>query len=81
MAKARLHAHLADGGLDHWPARAGGGSEASGLRSAYDQVLPGWREADVGGSPYAIGDYQVPPALGGEAGLRQFRQKLRTSMG
>ncbi len=46
------------------------------LRKAYDQVLPGWRDVDVGGSPYAIGDYQVPPALGGEAGLRTFRQRL-----
>ena len=45
------------------------------LRRAYDQVLPGWGEADVGGSPYAIGDYQVPAALGGEAGLGAFRQK------
>ena len=47
------------------------------LRKAYDQVLPGWQEADVAGSPYAIGDYQVPPALGGEAGLAAFRQRLR----
>ena len=46
------------------------------LRKAYDLVLPGWREVDVGGSPYAIGDYQVPSALGGEAGLAVFRQKL-----
>jgi len=48
----------------------------SELRGAYDQVLPGWQEADVAGSPYAIGDYQVPPALGGEAGLAQFRRTL-----
>jgi hypothetical protein len=46
------------------------------LRRVYDQVLPGWQEADVAGSPYAIGDYQVPPALGGEAGLARFRQRL-----
>jgi glycosidase len=46
------------------------------LRKAYDQALPAWCEADVAGSPYAIGDYQVPPALGGEAGLAQFRRKL-----
>ena len=46
------------------------------LRDAYDQVLPGWQEADVAGSPYAIGDYQVSPALGGEAGLAQFRRRL-----
>src|ERR1017187_9727644 len=46
------------------------------LRKAYHQVLPGWRDEDVGGSPYAIGDYQVPAALGGEAGLEAFRRRL-----
>jgi hypothetical protein len=46
------------------------------LRRAYDEVLPGWTEADVAGSPYAIGDYQVPLGLGGEAGLREFRERL-----
>lgn len=46
------------------------------LRRAYDQLLPGWQESDVVGSPYAIGDYQVPPALGGEAGLAAFRERL-----
>jgi hypothetical protein len=49
----------------------------SELRKAYDQVLPGWTEADVPGSPYAIGDYTVPSALGGEAGLQIFRERLR----
>ena len=49
----------------------------SELRRAYDLVLPGWQESDIAGSPYAIGDYQVPPALGGEAGLRTFRERLR----
>ena len=47
------------------------------LRRAYDQVLPGWQEADVAGSPYAIAGYKVPPALGGEAGLADFRRRLR----
>jgi hypothetical protein len=46
------------------------------LRRAYDAVLPGWTEADVPGSPYAIADYRVPPALGGEDGLGAFREKL-----
>jgi len=46
------------------------------LRRAYDQVLPGWQDADVAGSPYAVGDYQVPSALGGEAGLKEFRRRL-----
>lgn len=47
-----------------------------GLRHTYDQVLPGWREADVAGSPYAIADYKIPRALGGETGLKKFRARL-----
>src|SRR5438477_693460 len=46
------------------------------LRAAYQQVLPDWTEADVGGSPYAIGAYEVPAALGGETGLQMIRQVL-----
>lgn len=46
------------------------------LIRAYDEIIPGWKEADVGGSPYAIADYRVPRGLGGDAGLRAFREKL-----
>ncbi len=46
------------------------------LRKAYDEVLANWRDEDVGGSPYAIGDYKVPRALGGEAGLAKLRTRL-----
>jgi len=46
------------------------------LRQAYDQALPGWQDADVAGSPYAIAAYSVPETLGGEAGLAKFRQRL-----
>ncbi|MGA2864339.1 MAG: alpha-amylase family glycosyl hydrolase [Verrucomicrobiota bacterium] len=46
------------------------------LRRSYGEVLPGWRAEDVAGSAYAIGDYQVPAALGGEGGLAQFRNRL-----
>ena len=45
-------------------------------RRLYGQVLPGWQADDVAGSPYAMGDYQVPAALGGEAGLAEFRNTL-----
>ncbi|MFO1513528.1 MAG: alpha-amylase family glycosyl hydrolase [Verrucomicrobiota bacterium] len=47
------------------------------LRCAYDEVLPRWTDEDVAGSPYSIADYSVPAALGGEAGLKQFRAKLK----
>lgn len=46
------------------------------LRRAYDELLPGWRKEDVAGSPYSISEYKVPDALGGNAGLKEFREKL-----
>jgi len=46
------------------------------LLKAYAAILPGWREKDVGGSPYAIANYTVPNSLGGESGLAGFRRKL-----
>jgi hypothetical protein len=48
----------------------------SGLRAAFNKVLPDWTEDDVAGSPYAIGAYEVPASLGGESGLNSFRTKL-----
>jgi hypothetical protein len=62
-----------------WP----GGPEAraralshEGLRRAYDQALPGWSAADVGPSPYAVGEYRVAAELGGPAGLSALRRRL-----
>ena len=46
------------------------------LRRAFNELLPGWREEDVAGSPYSISDYSVPSVLGGDAGLKQFRARL-----
>jgi hypothetical protein len=46
------------------------------LRQHYSEVLPDWREEDVAGSPYAIADYEVPPNLGGNDGLQEFRTRL-----
>lgn len=46
------------------------------LQDTFNKILPGWTEGDVPGSPYAVGAYEVPPALGGEAGLKIFRKKL-----
>jgi hypothetical protein len=50
--------------------------ESADLRQEYDKALPGWTEEDVGGSPYAIADYQVSRELGGDAALRKFRKQL-----
>src|SRR6185295_16462167 len=42
----------------------------------YAEVLPDCKEEDVAGSPYATAAYQVPEVLGGEPGLKKFRQRL-----
>lgn len=47
-----------------------------GLKKDYAAVLPDWTPADVTASPYAIVGYEVNPELGGEAGLRKFRELL-----
>jgi Alpha amylase, catalytic domain len=53
---------------------------SEGLKQTLDRILPGWTADDVPGSPYAIGAYEVPSRLGGEDGLKAFREKLN-SMG
>src|ERR1051326_1334523 len=47
-------------------------------QQAYAEALPDWSVADVAGSPYAIASYEVPEALGGNAGLETFRQQLQS---
>ncbi len=47
-----------------------------GLQASYAEALPGWQAEDVAGSPYAIADYQVAPALGGDGALGTFRAQL-----
>lgn len=51
----------------------------AGLKEAYSQALPDWGELDVAGSPYAIAHYEVPRALGGDAGLAAFRETLHAN--
>ncbi len=49
-----------------------------GLRNDYAAVLPDWTDADVTASPYAIIGYEVNPELGGEEGLKKFRENLHS---
>ena len=49
---------------------------AAGLLAEFDGVLPGWKDRDVAGSPYAIAAYTVPRDLGGLSGLKKFRRQL-----
>ncbi|MBA3391944.1 MAG: alpha-amylase [Deltaproteobacteria bacterium] len=48
----------------------------AGLRVEYDAALPGWTDADVVGSPYAIADVRVAGDLGGDAALVALRRRL-----
>jgi glycosidase len=45
-------------------------------RAEFQTVLPDLTEEDIGGSGFAITAYAVGEALGGDAALEQFREKL-----
>lgn len=47
-----------------------------GLQEAYDRALPGWTEADVIGSPYAVDRYEPAEELGDWKDLEQLRKQL-----
>lgn len=49
-----------------------------GLGRALSGAVPGWRDRDFAGSPFAIADYTVAPELGGDTGLASFRERLHT---
>ncbi len=46
------------------------------LKRAYDTALPGWKEYDVSGSPYAVYDYFLDYSLGEEDELLELKRKL-----
>ena len=48
------------------------------LRQRYDAILPGWSDADVGGSPYAIAEYTLDPILGAPADITQLKTQLNS---
>lgn len=48
-----------------------------GWQDAFRYALPDYTADDVVGSPYAISDYRIDPALGGEEGLAAIRGRLR----
>src|SRR5262249_28485362 len=52
--------------------------QSSDQRKAYSEALPDWAESDVVASPYAVSEYRVPAALGGEKGLNEFRRRLNS---
>ena len=52
--------------------------ENLGWRREFEETLPDLREADIGGSGFAITGYTVHPELGGDAALARLRERLRT---
>jgi len=46
------------------------------LRRAYNQILPGWKNEDVAGSPYAVFGYELDPYLGKPEELLHLKMKL-----
>jgi len=47
-----------------------------GLRQEGKAAWPDFSLHDIGGSPFALAGYEVPRALGGEAGLKKLRERL-----
>jgi hypothetical protein len=46
------------------------------LLATYETMFPDWTPAEVPGSPYAVGAYEVAPSLGGDAALAELRARL-----
>lgn len=46
------------------------------LRRDYDRVLPGWKDDDIAGSPFAVFAYELDHSLGQPEELAQLRSKL-----
>ena len=62
-----------------WPTGPRSQAEAlrhADLRKAYGEALPGWTDADVLGSPYAVAALYVAPMLGGDLALASLRSRL-----
>jgi hypothetical protein len=45
-------------------------------QDSFQETLPGCSDQDISGSPYAILDYLVDPALGGDRALERLRARL-----
>lgn len=48
----------------------------AGLRRDYETALPGWREGDVIGSPYAVYSYNPDPLFGTKDDLKKLKDSL-----
>lgn len=62
-----------------WTRTAASRAQALGsepLKQEFDRVLAGWTRDDVAGSPYAVGNYVLDPALGPPHALADFGAQL-----
>ena len=71
-----FHAVWMMGAWDSGPQGVAIAREHKGLRKVYQEVLPGYTDDDVIGSPYAVHAYKVPVSYGGEKGLKTLRARL-----
>lgn len=46
------------------------------LRASYAEDLPGFTDADISGSPFAVQAYRLDRSLGEDAALERFRERL-----
>ena len=46
-------------------------------RHEFEETLPDLREEDIAGSRFAIAEYYVHAALGGDMALKRLRERLR----
>ena len=49
-------------------------------RREFQETLPDLREEDIAGSGFAITDYTVHSALGGDSALARLRERLRNEV-
>ncbi|MBI2851733.1 MAG: alpha-amylase [Chloroflexi bacterium] len=64
-----------------WRRSAAARSEAlvnTGLRREYGEALPGWKEEDIAGSPYAIYGYEIDSYLGTAGDLARLKSRLNS---
>lgn len=50
--------------------------QSPAFRAELDRAQPGWTDADVAGSPFAIARYTAHPAFGGDEALAALRARL-----
>jgi glycosidase len=77
LASYRFDAVWLMGVWERSPAARTVAREDARLRPGYQVSLPDWSIEDVVGSSFAVLDYRLDPALGGDEALAVLRERLR----